>query len=145
MNAVTAMMPFQQCNCMALRRASRRITNFYDSKLAPTGLRVTQYAILALLGEHGGVSVNSLARHLDLDRTTMGKNLRPLERMRYVKVSPSPTDGRSRMITLTNSGGAALKAAAPLWRRAQAEFEGANGSAAARVLRSTLADLKVGR
>src|SRR5215468_1808317 len=74
MNAETTMRPSEQCNCMALRRASRRITNFYDGKLAPTGLRVTQYAILALLGEHGSVSVNSLARHLDLDRTTMGKN-----------------------------------------------------------------------
>src|SRR5258708_21133999 len=145
MNAETAMMPFEKCNCMALRRASRRITNFYDSKLAPTGLRVTQYAILALLREHGGVSVNSLARYLDLDRTTMGKNLRPLERLRYVKVTSSPTDGRSRTITLTNSGGAALKAAARLWRRAQAEFEGANGSAIAPPLRSTLANLKVGR
>src|SRR5262249_16153166 len=80
MNAVTAMMPFEQCDCMALRRASRRITNFYDSRLAPTGLRVTQYAILALLGEHGSVSVNSLARHLDLDRTTMGKNHPPARR-----------------------------------------------------------------
>jgi len=138
------MMPFEQCNCMALRRASRRITNFYDSRLAPTGLRVTQYAILALLGEHGGVSVNSLAKHLDLDRTTMGKNLRPLERMRYVKVAPSPTDGRSRMITLTDSGGAALKDAARLWRRAQAEFESANGGAVVRALRSTLGNLKVG-
>src|SRR5262249_58694993 len=108
MNAETAMMPFEQCNCMALRRASRRITNFYDSKLAPTGLRVTQYAILALLRQHGSVSVNSLARHLDLDRTTMGKNLRPLERMRYVKVTPSPTDGRKRMITLTASRCAAI-------------------------------------
>ncbi len=107
------MMPFEQCNCMALRRASRRITNFYDGKLAPTGLRVTQYAILALLGKHGGVS--------------------------------SPTDGRSRTITLTNSGGVALKAAAGLWRRAQAEFESANGGAIARALRSTLANLKVGR
>src|SRR6266851_2620364 len=133
MNAETAMMPFEQCNCMALRRASRRITNFYDSKLAPTGLRVTQYAILALLGKHGGVSVNSLARHLDL------------ERMRYVKVTSSLTDGRSRTITLTNSGGAALKAAAGLWRRAQAEFESANGGAVVRALRSTLANLKVGR
>jgi DNA-binding MarR family transcriptional regulator len=139
------MKPFEQCNCMALRRASRRITNFYDSKLAPTGLRVTQYAILALLREHGGVSVNSLARYLDLDRTTMGKNLRPLERLRYVKVTSSATDGRSRTITLTNSGGAALKAAAGLWRRAQAEFESENGGAVVRVLRSTLANLKVGR
>ena len=138
------MMPFEQCNCMALRRASRRITNFYDSLLAPIGLRTTQFSILALLDKYGGVSVNSLAGHLDLDRTTMGKNLRPLERMRYVKVAPSPTDGRSRTITLTNSGRAALKDAARLWRRAQAEFESANGGAVVRALRSTLANLKVG-
>jgi len=138
------MRPFEQCNCMALRRASRRITNFYDDKLAPTGLRTTQYSILALLAEHGGVSVNRLAKQLDLDRTTMGKNLRPLERMSYVKVTPSPTDGRSRTIMLTNSGGAALKGAKRLWRRAQAEFESANGGAVVRALRSTLANLKVG-
>src|SRR6266849_4933426 len=128
MNAVTAMMPFEQCNCLALRRASRRLTNFYDSKLAPTGLRVTQYAILALLGKLGGVSVNNLAERLDLDRTTMGKNLRPLERLKYVKITPSPTDGRSRTIMLTTAGGAVLKAARRLWRRAQADFEKANGS-----------------
>src|SRR5882757_11118433 len=132
------MMPFEQCNCMALRRASRRLTNFYDGKLAPTGLRVTQYAILALLGQHGGVSVNSLARHLDLDRTTMGKNLRPLERLKYVKITPSPTDGRSRTIMLTTAGGAVLKAARRLWRRAQADFEKANGSTVVGALRATL-------
>jgi DNA-binding MarR family transcriptional regulator len=137
-------MGIEQCNCMVLRRASRRISHFYDSKLAPTGLRTTQFALLALLGEQGGVSVNNLAERLDLDRTTMGKNLRPLERLKYVKITPSPTDGRSRTITLTNAGGAALKAARRLWRRAQADFETANGSTAVGALRATLTNLKAG-
>src|SRR5882757_1858061 len=137
-------MVIEQCNCMVLRRASRRISHFYDSKLAPAGLRTTQFSILALLGEQGGVSVNNLAERLDLDRTTMGKNLRPLERLKYVKITPSPTDGRSRTITLTNAGGAVLKAARHLWRRAQADFETANGSTAVGALRATLTNLKAG-
>jgi DNA-binding MarR family transcriptional regulator len=135
-------MGIEKCNCMALRRASRRISHFYDSKLAPTGLRTTQFAILALLDEQGGASVNNLAELLDLDRTTMGKNLRPLERRKYVKIAPSPTDGRSRTITLTNAGGAVLKAARRLWRRAQADFEEANGSTMVGALRATLTNLK---
>jgi len=134
----------EQCNCMVLRRASRRISHFYDGKLAPTGLRTTQFAILALLGEQGGVSVNNLAERLDLDRTTMGKNLRPLERLKYVKITPSPTDGRSRTIMLTTAGGAVLKAARRLWRRAQADFEKANGSTVVGALRATLTNLKAG-
>ncbi len=77
-------------------------------------------------------------------RTTMGKNLRPLERLKYVKITPSPTDGRSRTITLTNAGGAVLKAARHLWRRAQADFETANGSTAVGALRATLTNLKAG-
>ena len=132
----------EKCNCMVLRRASRRISHFYDSKLAPTGLRTTQFAILALLDEQGGISVNGLAELLDLDRTTMGKNLRPLERLKYVKIVRSPTDGRSRTITLTNAGGVILKAARRLWRRAQADFEEANGSTMVGALRATLTNLK---
>ena len=97
-------MTLERCNCMALRKAARRVSNFYDSVLAPSGLRTTQYSILALLSEVGEVSINDLARHLDLDRTTTGKNLRPLRVARLVKIAPSPDDGRSRLVTLTEGG-----------------------------------------
>jgi DNA-binding MarR family transcriptional regulator len=127
---------------MTLRKAARRISHFYDGKLAPTGLRATQYSILALLSELKEVSINDLARHLDLDRTTTGKNLRPLQRAKLVAVTPSLTDGRSRTIKLTGAGSAILKVATPLWRRAQAEFEASNGSKAVGALRQTLRNLR---
>jgi DNA-binding MarR family transcriptional regulator len=135
---------FGLCHCAALRRASRRISQFYDEKLGPTGLRVSQYGILAVLYEARRLSINELARRMALDRTTMGKNLRPLQRDGLVRVSPSESDGRSREIALTAAGLAALKAAAPLWREAQQEFEESNGRQATAALRETLAELRIG-
>ena len=133
-----------RCHCATLRKAARRLSQFYDEKLAPTGLRSSQYGILVAIRDSGELSVNELARRLELDRTTTGKNLRPLERAQYVRVAPSTTDGRSRSITLTAEGLAALKAAAPLWREAQSEFEESNGPERAATLRATLANLRIG-
>ncbi|MDE1146052.1 MAG: MarR family transcriptional regulator [Azospirillaceae bacterium] len=129
------------CNCAALRRAARRITNAYDAKLAPTGLRMTQFCLLALVYEAGTLSVNEMAARLDLDRTTTGKNLRPLERDGLLRVAPAPQDRRSHEITLTDQGRAALREASILWREAQREFEAANGPPQAAALRNTLAGL----
>ena len=132
------------CHCAALRRASRRVSKFYDDMLAPAGLRISQYGILAMLRERREWSVNELARHMELDRTTMGKNLRPLERDGLVRVTPSASDGRSRTIALTVEGRATLVAAAPLWREAQRRFEESNGLETTAVLRKTLEELRAG-
>jgi DNA-binding MarR family transcriptional regulator len=130
------------CNCMALRRAARSISNFYDSQLAPSGLRATQFAILVLVDMLEEASVNAVADSLALDRTTAGKNLRPLEAAGLVSIAPSKKDGRQRAIRLTKAGKAALKAAMPLWRRAQNRFESANGVDKAATLRAALGSLK---
>jgi len=106
-------------------------------------LRATQYSILALLDELEAVSINDLARHLDLDRTTAGKNLRPLAMAKLIKIAPSAADQRSRTAKLTDKGIATLKTARPLWRRAQAKFEGSNGKKLSKDLRHTLASLTV--
>jgi DNA-binding MarR family transcriptional regulator len=136
-------MAIEDCNCMSLRKAARRVSNFYDAMLSPTGLRATQYGILALLNELGAASINDLAGRLDLDRTTTGKNMRPLTVAKLIKMKPSPTDGRSRVVQLTHHGAATLEAAKPLWRKAQQEFEHANGKSLARDLRRTLSTLRV--
>ena len=128
---------------MALRRAARRISNFYDAVLAPSGVRVTQYAILTLLAEAGALAINDLATRLDLDRTTTGKNLRPLTTARLVKIARSSADGRSRVATLTERGADTLRRARPLWRQAQEQFERANGKGLARDLRGILWDIRV--
>ena len=116
---------------------------FYDSMLAPTGLRVSQYSILVILREQRDLSVNELAKQMDLDRTTMGKNLRPLQRGGLIRVASHASDRRIRVIELTVKGAAALKAAAPLWRKAQKQFEERNGDEAMAALRETLANLRV--
>jgi len=130
------------CNCFALRRAARQISQFYDAKLASSGVRISQYGILSLLAGHKELAVNELAALMELDRTTTGKNLRPLERAGWVKIAPSATDGRSRKVRLTAKGISAQRAAAPLWRDAQREFEAANGREVARTMRATLAQMK---
>lgn len=132
-----------QCNCNALRGAARRVTNFYDHCLETSGLRVTQYIILALLVERPGLSVNELAEALEIDRTTAGKNLRPLERDGLVRVVADETDGRSRRVELTGSGRAAFEIAMPLWQSAQAALESRIGAEVANGLRNTLAAIDV--
>ena len=119
------------CNCNTLRRAMRRISGFYDAQLAPSGLKATQFAILALLNHAGGLTVGEMAQKTDLDRTTAGKNLRPLEAMGLVAVTAAKEDGRRRAISLTRAGQAALKKALPLWQAAQAHFESKNENAPA--------------
>ena len=136
-------MAIEDCNCMNLRGAARRVSNFYDAVLSPSGLRATQYSILAVLDELGAVSINDLADRLDLDRTTTGKNMRPLTVAKLITIGPSPTDGRSRVVRLTRHGAAALETARPLWRQAQQEFESANGQNVVRSLRRTLSRLRV--
>jgi DNA-binding MarR family transcriptional regulator len=123
---------------MTLRTAARRVSQIYETKLEPVRLKVTQYAVLVAANELDGLSVNELAGHLDLDRTTIGKVLRQLQRSKLVKVVASYKDGRSRSITLTAKGAAALRAATPLWREAEREFEKATGKGNIASLQSSL-------
>src|SRR6266704_2253431 len=74
------------CNCLALRQAARHVTQFYDQFLAPTGLRTTQFSILARLRRMGPMTINALAADLVMDRTTLGRNILPLERDGLVAV-----------------------------------------------------------
>jgi DNA-binding MarR family transcriptional regulator len=70
----------EECNCFAVRAAARHVTQFYDQVLAPAGLRVTQFSILARLKRLGPLTINTLARDMVMDRTTLGRNILPLER-----------------------------------------------------------------
>jgi DNA-binding MarR family transcriptional regulator len=131
------------CNCTTLRRASRRVSQFYDGKLAAIGLKATQFGILAVLGEVGEASIGELAAHLDMDRTTTGKNLRPLERRGLIASKPAPGDERSRRVSLTKEGVEALTTGRPLWLQAHQQFEALNGPETAAALRTLLHGLKI--
>ena len=133
-----------QCNCFTIRKANRRISRFYDAQLEPAGLRITQFLTLAALNEIGTTAVNSLAERLDIERTAMGKMAGFLERDGLVSIQPSPDDGRSRLIELTEAGRRLHDQAAPLWREAQRQFAQLNGTEHVATLRGTLKSLEVG-
>jgi|WetSurMetagenome_2_1015567.scaffolds.fasta_scaffold328637_1 DNA-binding MarR family transcriptional regulator len=117
------------CNCLTLRRAARQVSIYYDKRLAPTGIRATQFTMLAFIGCRGEVSVHEVGEALGLDRTTAGKNLRFLERTRMIKIASDPRDARKRSIKLSGTGQTILEAAYPFWREAQEEFDKKNGKA----------------
>ena len=129
------------CNCLALRQAARHVTQFYDQVLTPTGLRATQYSILARLSRRGAMTINALAAELVMDRTTLGRNILPLQRDGLIAVGPGRSDRRSKELSLTRSGRARLRAAAKAWTQAQQRFEGTVGAARATALRALLEDV----
>ena len=113
------------CTCFQLRKLTRRITQHYDARLAPAGLRVTQYSLLANL-RGGPVPMSALAARLEMDRTTLTRSLKPLAEAGLVEVAPGE-DARSRIVSITGRGREAWSQARDLWRRAQDEVNRALG------------------
>jgi DNA-binding MarR family transcriptional regulator len=107
-----------RCTGAVIRRASRRVTQVYDDVLKPLGLKLTKYSLLANIHEMDGPSVTDLADRMDMDRTTLTRNLAPLRTAGWVQMGPG-TDRRRRSIRLTTDGEAMLAAARPVWREAE--------------------------
>jgi DNA-binding MarR family transcriptional regulator len=128
----------EDCNCLAVRQAARHLTQFYDQFLAPAGLRTTQFSILAKLKHLGPLTINALAKELVMDRTTLGRNVLPLERDGLVAVGTGSTDRRSKELRVTEAGAARLRAAAKGWAEAQARFEDVFGRKRSADLRGLL-------
>src|SRR5437899_2458264 len=126
------------CNCLALRQAARHVTQFYDQFLASAGLRTTQFSILARLRRLGPMTIGALAADLVMDRTTLGRNLQPLEREGPVAVVKGEDDRRSREIRLTDTGAERLRGAVEGWVKAQAGFEAVFGEQRSSELRALL-------
>jgi DNA-binding MarR family transcriptional regulator len=129
------------CNCLAIRQASRHITQFYDQLLAPSGLRTTQFAILGRLQRNGPMPINALAAALVMDRTTLGRNILPLQRDGLIEIGASPADRRRREVRLTASGAARLRAAWRGWAAAQERFDEVFGADRAAALRDLLSEV----
>jgi DNA-binding MarR family transcriptional regulator len=120
--------PLEECTCLAVRQAARHVTQFYDRHLVSAGLRTTQFSILARLRRHGPMTINALAEDMVMDRTTLGRNILPLERDGLISIKPGRTDRRSKELRLTDAGLERLRAASQGWRDAQKEFAAAFGN-----------------
>lgn len=130
------------CTCLALRRATRRVTQIYDAHMKPLGLRITQFAVLGQLAGVPGaapsqISITALARRLGLDRSTLGRNLRPLLKAGLVAMDGGE-DRRAHTLALTDAGRALLEKAIPLWRDAQRHVSEKLGRDKTRALRAVL-------
>jgi DNA-binding MarR family transcriptional regulator len=128
----------EDCNCFAVRSAARHVTQLYDQLLAPVGLRVTQFSILANLKRKGPLTINALAENMVMDRTTLGRDIQPLERDGLIRIEPAPSDRRAKVLHLTKSGEKRLQAGLEAWSKAQARFEAGFGSKRAAELRTLL-------
>ena len=126
------------CNCLALRQAARHVTQFYDQHLVPTGVRTTQFSILAKLKRSGPMTINALAEQMVMDRTTLGRNIQLLERAGLISIRQGRADRRSKEVHLTDAGEVTFRAAAKAWAEAQARFEGVFGGERATDLRELM-------
>jgi DNA-binding MarR family transcriptional regulator len=114
------------CTARKLRAATRAVTGLFDEAMRPTGLRHSQFGLLVSLALAEQANVSRLAGLLDLDRTTMTRNLAPLQRQGLIR-SAAGDDARNRQLQLTEKGRATLAKALPIWERVQARVVGGLG------------------
>jgi DNA-binding MarR family transcriptional regulator len=136
--------PHNACTCGSLRKASRRVSQFYDTALAPVGIKSTQYSILSEVDRRsveGPVTMCELATAMVMDRSTLGHNLKPLERDDLVTLKLSDDDRRKRYVELTKQGRSLLRKSRRLWQHAEGRFEKIFGKEPAAELRAVLLNI----
>lgn len=121
MRVYTRIMTKSPCYCITLRNVSRRLTSLYDEALVPLGINVTQFSQLRNIGRMQPVSLTDLGKRMELDRSTVGRNTRLLERMGLV-TSASGEDHRESALALTREGEVLLERALPIWEEVQARI-----------------------
>lgn len=106
------------CACSNVRKAARAVTQLFDEVLQPTGLRSTQFTLLIAVALLGEAPMTQVAEALVMDRTTLARNLKPLESQGLLTIEAG-IDRRRRLVRLTERGRQALARALPYWEQAQ--------------------------
>ena len=127
------------CACFKLRSASRAVTRAYDKALQPLGIKATQFTLLNAIGITAPISISVLAEKLSMDRTTLTRNLRPLERRGLI--TSVSGHGRSVELALTEAGRALLEAGKPRWSEAQGNLVGTLPATTWAALKKTLEEI----
>jgi len=107
-----------QCCCFNLRKTTRAVTQFYDRHLETANIRATQFTLLLTLSTAAGKSLTEMAESLVMDRTTLTRNLKPLEKSGFISITRL-SDRRSKGYRLTDKGREVIEKGIPLWREAQ--------------------------
>ena len=111
-----------ECLSFALKRCSRAITQIYDQNLSSTGIRSTQFNLLMAIATSETRTLTQLAKILVMDRTTLTRNIKPLEKLALIQSVPSK-DKRSKSYSLTEKGESVLSEAWPIWNRVQEQVK----------------------
>lgn len=130
-----------QCHCIAMRRANKAVTEYYDRKLAPCGVTINQFALMCNLERLDNPSVSELAERMQLERSTLVRTLRPLMENGLIEDKAS-AGTRNRCLGLTARGKKILRIGAPLWDDAQRGVEEKLGAANLTAWRSMLDALR---
>lgn len=128
----------EMCNCFAARQAARHLTKMYERHLAGAELTSAQFSILVALEQAGEMTMNELAKALVMDRTTLLRAIKPLQREDLLTAKPSEEDVRRLVFSLSAAGVRRLKKGLALWSSAQKELESVIGSEEAARLRREL-------
>lgn len=134
------MEPLFECNCAAVRSAARAVTKAYDDVLRPLELRMTQYSILSKVAKEGQLALSDLADRMVMDRTTLARNVKPLEREGWIEVAVG-ADRRERLLSVTATGKALLERARPLWLETSRRLDEKLGPQQAETLRITMREV----
>jgi DNA-binding MarR family transcriptional regulator len=126
------------CYCTSVRAASRKMTAIYDEALQPAGINVAQLALLRRLSDATALSIDELARTVELERSTVARNIRVLAKQDLVQIGESEKDRRAATILLTAHGVDTRRRAGIFWDQAQLQFEESIGADNARALRALL-------
>lgn len=116
-----------QCSCFSLRKVTRAVTQFYDRHLEPADIRATQFTLLIELSSASGKTLTEMAEGLVMDRTTLTRNLKPLEKAGFI-TTVKLADRRSKGYALTDKGREAIEKGVPLWKKAQQAIVGQMGN-----------------
>jgi len=138
---LTAQEIYAACVCLGVQRAARGVARRYDEALKPLGLTSGQFSILSSLLRESAEPIGALATLLGQERTTLTRNLRPLEAAGWVETKPDAKDARVRRVGLTEKGRELLRAAIPVWRAAQRDSGARLGEAGWDALRPLLGAL----
>jgi DNA-binding MarR family transcriptional regulator len=133
----------KECACNRARQAARSLTKLYDEALRPVDLLLSQLTLLVATAQFGedGANMSRVAKVLVMDRTTLTRNLRPLETAGLLRVARVPGDDRVRMVFLTRAGERKIEEAFPLWERAQQKVRRRFGERRADGVRAELSEL----
>jgi DNA-binding MarR family transcriptional regulator len=130
------------CTCTTVRHAAQTLTELYDQVLAPSGLKITQYMLLqSILSGGTEKSITQLAQEVEMDRSTIGRNLRVLSRDGFVTLGAG-SDRREHVVRVTEEGRQAVVCALPLWQKAQSMMVKALGQEQLETLRALLSRLE---